>query len=70
MDEHLYFSFWKNCLDFQSADHQVLSPAQPRMSTIPGMSVEEQGDGKKPWEEWESGRRLYNVFRRKALKNP
>ena len=44
------------------------------MSLIPGMSVEQQGDGEKkdfkPWEEWESGRRPDNVFRWKVLKTP
>ena len=59
---------------YQSTD-QVVSPALPRMSPIPGMSVEEQGDGEKkdfkPWEEWEmSGGRLDNVFSWKVPKSP
>ena len=52
----------------------MLSPAPPRMSPIPGMSVEEQGDGEKrdfkPWELQESGHRLDNVFSWKVSKSP
>ena len=55
-------------------DIQVLSPAPPRMSLIPGMSVEEGGNEEKrnfkPWELQESGHRLDNVFSWKVLRSP
>ena len=57
---------------YQSTD-QVVSPALPRISLIPGMSMEEQDDEEKrdfkPWEEWESGGRLDNVFSWKVPKS-